>query len=487
MDVYSTRAHRFNLKVIWIFSVILSITAYFNNGMTYALQAAAATGMTSIIITILVYIKINDFLKSVLVPLIPALASLALSIVAGGIPRMFNVYMLGVCIAAVYFRKNVILCFGSIFASVILTIYIISPSALLGAEASFGEFLPRFGVFILGNITLYFLSSWGKEYIENAEKERQQAIQLNKSMNDMMNQINTTAEALFTAVGTCNDSIIMNQEGVTNVSASIQQMAKAMDEGSASLNSINDYLSESSDIVNQTCRLSKEVEEEFVKTNASVKFGANELKGMTVNMEVISEAINSSVKTVSALKADMQNIEDFINSITTISTQTNLLALNATIEAARAGEAGKGFAVVAEEVRKLADESSKIAKDIKNITSAIQISTNSALDEVLKGNEAVETGGKKVRNVMESFEKVSEAMNSVNAKLEKEYGLMGQVTSRFSHIQDQMENMAAVSEENTASTHEVMTMTIIQNKAINETADMMKHIEELGSSLKGNL
>lgn len=487
MDIYSKRAHRFNMRIIWIFSVILSVTAYFHHGLAYALEAAAATGVTSIIITILVYIKINDFAKSVLVALIPALASLALSIVEGGIPRMFNVYILGICIAAVYFKKKVILCFGSIFAAVILGVYIISPSALLGAESSFGEFLPRFGVFLLVNVTLYFLSSWGTEYIENAEKERQQAIQLNKSMNDMLNQTNATAEALFTAVETCNDSIIRNQEGVTNVSASIQQMAKAMDEGSASLNSINDYLSESSDIVDETYRLSKEVEEEFVKTNDSVKFGANELKGMTMNMEVISEAINSSVKTVSALKDDMQKIEDFINSITTISTQTNLLALNATIESARAGEAGKGFAVVAEEVRKLADESSRIAKDIKSITSAIQISTNSALEEVLKGNEAVETGSKKVINVMESFEKVSEAMNSVNVKLGKEYGLMDQVTSRFSHIQGQMENMAAVSEQNTASTHEVMTMTIIQNKAINETADMMKHIEELGSSLKGNL
>lgn len=487
MDIYSTRAHKFNLRVIWIFSVILSLTAYINGGMAYGLKAAAATGATSVIITILIYIKMNDMLKSILVPLIPAFASLALSIAEGGVPRMFNVYMLGICIAAVYFNKKVILYFGSIFAAAILAVYIISPSALLNNESSFGEFLPRFGVFILANITLYFLSSWGTEYVENAKKEKQQAVQLNDNLNDMMHQINRTSEELFNSVETCNRSLIRNQEGVTNVSASMQQMTKAMEEGAASLNSINNYLSDSSHIVEKTYSLSKEVETEFMRTSDAVKFGTGEVKSMSVNMEVINEAINSSVKTVSALKGNMNKIEEFTNSITAISTQTNLLALNATIEAARAGEAGKGFAVVAEEVRKLADESSQIAKDIKNITSAIQASTNSALDEVLKGNEAVEAGNEKVSNLMESFEKVAEAMNSVNGKLEKEYELMDQVTSRFSHIQGQMENMAAVSQENAASTHEVMNMTMVQHKAIDETAEMMKHIKELGHSLKGSL
>ncbi|PSO48474.1 MAG: chemotaxis protein [Cyanobacteria bacterium SW_9_44_58] len=129
----------------------------------------------------------------------------------------------------------------------------------------------------------------------------------------------------------------------------------------------------------------------------------------------IRETVAQSTRKVKRLAESFQEISKIVSVISQIATRTNNLALNASIEAARAGEAGRGFAVIADEVRQLADRSTKSLREIEKIVLQIQSETNSVMIAMEEGTQQVIEGTERAEQAKNALEEIIQVSNRIDS------------------------------------------------------------------------
>lgn len=167
----------------------------------------------------------------------------------------------------------------------------------------------------------------------------------------------------------------INQEALSRLSGVSRQTISDIESGSAKVNTTIGTLLKLADA-----------------SKAGAEDGSRSVTKAISAMDVISEKMKKSNEVVKALGSQSEKVGSIVDTIFDISQQTNLLALNAAIEAAHAGEAGKGFAVVAEEVRKLAEESTKAAQNISSMIASIRGEINEVITAIEENDAEVATG-----------------------------------------------------------------------------------------------
>lgn len=122
---------------------------------------------------------------------------------------------------------------------------------------------------------------------------------------------------------------------------------------------------------------------------------------------------------MAALHGSTEKIERITTLIADIASQTNLLALNATIEAARAGEAGRGFAIVANEVKALAQQTSRAVVDIDAQISDIMAATSDAVAALQNVTDAIDGLGGATTSIAASAEQQRAATQEISRTIQQ--------------------------------------------------------------------
>lgn len=171
---------------------------------------------------------------------------------------------------------------------------------------------------------------------------------------------------------------------------------------------------------------------------------ANQMDRIVHLVDAAADAINSVGEHSREISMIMQVIKD-------VADQTNLLALNAAIEAARAGEAGRGFAVVADEVRKLAERTTRSTEEINQMVSDIQNSAGLAVERMDGVTKTVGSGKSLSTNAAERIRTIQELAISVCAEVEQIAGSLERQNQFASSIAGRTKALESTTAENCAA------------------------------------
>lgn len=268
------------------------------------------------------------------------------------------------------------------------------------------------------------------------------------------------------------------------------QIAENVQNVSISMNEQSDILNESSIAVEESLQRLKymtlrtaEVSDETSEVSIQAYNGEKSVEKIVSSMEVIHQSVGDADQNINSLAKDAVKIGEITKIINEIADQTNLLSLNAAIEAARAGEHGKGFAVVAEEVRKLAEKSSRSANDIQTLITRIQGTTNETVQTIESVKTNVDSGIQLTSATSVQFNEIIQSISHVSGKVQEIATATEQLTTDFIMVSQKYEKVSSLFMESSENTHEIAAATEEQLASMEEIQTAAQSLTAISDSL----
>lgn len=292
-----------------------------------------------------------------------------------------------------------------------------------------------------------------------------------------------------------SEKVSSQSETTNNLSVDMNDIAKIQAESMGDLNTTVDQLSESITeiadnatslalVVSDTKTTSIQVEKHMEQTVSTSEKGKNDMHHVSLAMDSISDSIRKLDTAIDKVGKASEEITNIVAVIGNIAEETNLLSLNASIEAARAGEAGKGFAVVASEIGKLAQTSTESVETIVQLIGEV---TRLVQETVAQAAESMENIGESSEMIHKALQTFDEIFNDIHTTED----LIGQMMVKVSEVDEVATSMAAISQEQAASTEEINATSenmVIQANTIAESSNTVMgdamELSESAESLK---
>lgn len=271
----------------------------------------------------------------------------------------------------------------------------------------------------------------------------------------LMNGFNKVVRNVKLIISSVSEGAAATASAANQISASTEEMAAGAQDQSRQTFEVSSSIDQLTKTITDSARNVSIAAESAKAGSESASQGARKVEATKKGMERIVEATRQTGKKITLLTEKTDQIGEIAQVIDDIADQTNLLALNAAIEAARAGEQGRGFAVVADEVRKLAERTTKATKEIAVTIKSIQQEAKDADVSMTGAGDAVNEGMKLTEEVAESLKQILIVNQKISDVVSQTAAGSEEQSAAAEQISKSVEAISSVAQESAASVQQI--------------------------------